>query len=207
MKLTKHAWILWGAALAVVLVLALAIPFVRSGVFWIGLLCTVAMFGVCAFAFARAFRRGGTLESKLLGWPIFKVGYTMVIAQIVVGFLLMALAVLCPIWAAVMVEVLVFAFMAASLTVKDAAREAVAAAETSVINNTAGWKAIRVKADALAAASDDARLKKLAEEIRYADPAPTGMDREISAAIDSGDAGQALRLMQQRKALAKAEKR
>ena len=89
MKLTKHAWILWSIALAVVLVLALVISFAKTAVYWIGLLCTVAMFGVCALAFVRAFRKDSTLESKLLGWPIFKVGYVAVIVQLVVGFALM----------------------------------------------------------------------------------------------------------------------
>ena len=214
MKLTKHAWILWGVALAVVLVLALVIPFVKTAVYWIGLLCTAAMFGVCAFAFIRAFRKDGTMESKLLGWPIFKVGYVALIVQIVVGFALMGLAALCPVWAAAIAEVAAFAVTAFCMTVKDAAREAVTTAEVKVADNTAEWKAIRARANAIAAETGHPDIKKLAEEIRYADPTPTSMDGEIaqmletlSSYADAENIKKAAAMLEQRKALAKESKK
>ena len=56
-------------------------------------------------------------------------------------------------------------------------------------------------------------MKKLAEAIRYADPTPTSMDAEIAGILDklSSDPSQeniqeAFQLVEQRKALAKAEK-
>ena len=213
MKLTKHAWILWVVALVVVLVLALVIPFVKTAVYWIGLLCTVAMFGVCALAFVRAFRKDSTLESKLLGWPIFKVGYVAVIVQLVVGFALMGLAALCPVWAAAIVEVAVFAVTVFCMTVKDAAREAVTTAEVKVADNTAAWKAIRARANAIAAETGHPDIKKLAEEIRYADPMPTSMDGEIaqmletlSSYADAVNIKKAQTLVKQRSALSKTIK-
>ncbi len=213
MKLTKHAWILWSIALAVVLVLALVIPFAKTAVYWIGLLCTMAMFGVCALAFVRAFRKDSTLESKLLGWPIFKVGYVAVIVQLVVGFALMGLAALCPVWAAAIVEVAVFAVTVFCMTVKDAAREAVTTAEVKVADNTAAWKAIRARANAIAAETGHPDIKKLAEEIRYADPMPTSMDGEIaqmletlSSYADAANIKKALGMMEQRQSFSKEEK-
>lgn len=185
MKLTKHAWSLWVIALAVVLVLALIIPFVRIAVYWLALLCTITMFGVCAFAFIRAFRKDGTMESKLLGWPIFKVGYVALIVQIIAGFALMALAAFCPVWIAALAEVAVFAVTAFCLTVKDAVREAVTVAEVKGIDNTAAWKAIRARAAAIAAENRHPDIKKLAEEIRFADPTPTGMDGEIAQMLET----------------------
>ena len=213
MKLTKHAWILWSIALAVVLVLALVIPFAKTAVYWIGLLCTAAMFGVCAFAFIRAFRKDGTMESKLLGWPIFKVGYVALIVQIVVGFVLMGLAALCPVWVAAIAEVAVFAVTAFCMTVKDAARKVVTASEVKVTDNTTSWKAIRTRANAIAAETGHPDIKKLAEEIRYADPTPTSMDDEIaqmletlSSYADAANIKKALAMVAQRKALSKGDK-
>ena len=213
MKLTKHAWILWSVALAVVLVLALVIPFAKTAVYWIGLLCTVAMFGVCALAFVRAFRKDSTLESKLLGWPIFKVGYVAVIVQLVVGFALMGLAALCPVWTAAIAEVAVFAVTAFCLTVKDAVREAVTTAEVKVTDNTAAWKAIRARANAIAAETGHPDIKKLAEEIRYADPTPTSMDDEIalmletlSSYADAANIKKSFAMIEQRRLLGKSGK-
>ena len=213
MKLTKHAWVLWSVALAVVLVLALVIPFARTAVYWVALGCTAAMFGMCALAFVRAFRKDNKLESKLLGWPIFKVGYTALIVQIIVGFALMGLAALCPVWAAALAEVAVFASTAVCLTVKDAAREAVTAAEVKLTDNTAAWKAIRARAGQVAAETGHPDIRKLAEDIRYADPTPTAMDGEIaqmletlSSYADAANIAKAKALMEQRRTLAKAGK-
>ena len=173
----------------------------------------VAMFGLCAYAFHMAFRKDGKLESKLLGWPIFKVGYTALVAQIVVGGIIMGIAAFCPVWAAVIAEMIVFAVTGVCLTVKDAAREAVTQSEAMVEDNTAAWKAIRARANAVAAESGHPDLKKLAEMIRYADPTPTSMDGDIaqmletlSSYADAANIKKAFVMMEQRKAMAKEEK-
>ena len=213
MKLTKHAWILWSIALAAVLTLSFVLPFAKTAEYLMALLCTLAMFTLCAFAFVRAFRRKNTLESKLLGWPIFQVAAVALAVQIVVGLVLMAVGPLTPVWAALLVEAAVFAVTGFCLTVKDAAREVVTQAEAKTQDRTQGWKAIRARASALAAGSDNAQLRRLVEEIRYADPTPTSVDGEIMEAIsvleaDPGAAscGRLADLLAKRKVVAKQEK-
>jgi len=212
MKLTKHAWAIWMIALVVVIALMAIIPFAHTTAWWIGAGCTVLMFALCAFAFYMAFRKDGKLESKLLGWPIFKVGYTALIAQLVVGAAIMGTAALCPTVVAAVAELLVFAATGICLTVKDAAREAVTQSENRSADRTAAWKAIRNRANAVAAESGHPELKKLAEAIRYADPAPTVLDDDIaqmleilSSYADAANIRKAFALMEQRKALVKGE--
>ena len=213
MKLTKHAWLIYAITLVAVLVLLIVIPFARTAAWWVGAGCTVVMFGLCAWAFHMAFGKDGKLESKLLGWPIFKVGYTALIAQIVVGGIIMGITAFCPVWAAVIAELIVFAVTGVCLTVKDAAREVVTQSEAKVEDRTAAWKAIRARANAVAAESGHPDLKKLAEIIRYADPTPTSMDGDIaqmletlSSYADAANIRKAFTMMEQRKALAKEEK-
>lgn len=213
MKLTKHAWILWGIALVAVIALTFLIPFTKTVVFWIAFACTLGMFGVSAWTFNRAFAKDETIESKLLGWPIFKVACTALIVQIIVGFTLMGLAKLCPVWVAVLAEVIVFTVTAFCMTVKDAIRETVTAAEVKVTDNTAAWKAIRARANAVAAETGHPDIRKLAEEIRYADPTPTSMDGDIaqmletlSSYADAANINKALTMIKQRQILAKEEK-
>lgn len=213
MKMTKHAWIIWGISLAVVLVLMVAIPFVRTAAWWIGATCTVAMFGLCTLTFHLAFRKGENTESKLLGWPIFKVGYTALAVQVLVGFVLMGLAALCPVWVAIVIELIVFALTGVSLTVRDAARAVVTQSEAHVTDNTHAWKVLRAKANALAASTGNAGLKKLAEEMRYADPTPTSMDGELNQMMDTlssyataENIDKAMKLLEKRKLLGKEEK-
>lgn len=214
MKLTKHAWILWAISLIVVLALALLIPFVHTAVYWLGIGCTAAILVLCAFTFVRAFRKNDTLESKLLGWPIFKVGYTASIVQIVVGFVLMAFAALCPVWVAILVEILLFGGVGFCLTAKDAVRESIVHFEANSSDNTTAWKIIRNRANAIAAENGNLEIRKLAEEIRYADPTPSGLDAEIAAQLeilaqnaDAENIRRAFSLLQQRKSLIKEEKR
>lgn len=158
-----------------------------------------------------AFRKDG-LESKILGWPIFKVGAVALAVQAVLGFALMGLAALCPAWVTVLAEVLIFAVTGICLTVKDAARVVVSQSEAHMADSTAAWKVIRQKANALAA-SGDADMKRLAEEIRFADPMPTSIDGEIAAQVDALAAGangknvqNLLKQLEQRKLLSKHEK-
>ena len=98
------------------------------------------------------------------------------------------------------------------LTVKDAARVVVSQSEANMADSTAAWKVIRQKANALAA-SGDADMKRLAEEIRFADPMPTSIDGEIAAQVDALAAGanpEAIKrltaALAQRKVIAKQEK-
>ena len=213
MKLTKHAWILWGISLIVFLVLAFVIPFTHTDTFWLAFGATLIMFGVTVFVFARAFNKDETMESKLLGWPIFKVGCVALIVQIIVGFVLMSISTLCPVWAAAIAELAVFAATAFCLTVKDAVREAVTASEVKITDNTAAWKAIRARANAIAAETGNTDIKKLAEEIRYADPTPTEMDGEIaqmletlSSSANAENIKKAFVMMSQRRMLSLKEK-
>ncbi len=207
MKLSKHAWTIWGILLVVALVLMVLIPFSRTASWWIAAICTVLMFLLAAWTFYAAFRKDG-LESKILGWPIFKVGAVALAVQGVLGFALMGLAALCPAW----VKVLIFAVTGICLTVKDAARVVVSQSEAHMADSTAAWKVIRQKANALAA-SGDADMKRLAEEIRFADPMPTSIDGEIAAQVDALAAGangknvqNLLKQLEQRKLLSKHEK-
>ena len=213
MKLNKHALIVCTAALVVFLVLALIIPFSRTAVYWIGFCCTITMFICCGLAFVRAFRRDETLESKLLGWPIFKVGYTALAVQVCIGFVFMALAKIIPVTVAVIVEVLVFALTVICLTVKDAAREVVRHFEGKDNDSTAAWKAIRNRASAIASSTGNAELKKLSEMINLADPKPTSIDNQIAQMLEvlSGYADhenirKAFALMEQRQNTSKNEK-
>ena len=140
MKIQKHAWIIWGIVLIAFVVLMIVIPFSRTVSWWIAAASTILMFCLCAFSFALAFRKDQTLESKVLGWPIFKVGYTALIFQLIVGAIIMGIAAYCPAWAAVIAEVIVFAVSSICMIIKDAAREAVRYTEASVADKTAAWR-------------------------------------------------------------------
>ena len=214
MKLTKHAWLLWGITLLVVIVLSVVIPFAKTLTYFIACLATLAMFGMAAYAFKLSFRKEGSLESKLLGWPIFKAALGTLTMQVIVHFVLLACAGFCPWIVAALVEMAILCVAAFALTVKDAVREAVSTSEARVAESTAAWKAIRARAASIAAETGHPDIRKLAEEIRYADPTPTGMDGEIaqmletlSSYADAANIKKAAAMLEQRKVLAKESKK
>ena len=119
---------------------------------------------------------------------------------------------LCVRQTTVLAEVLIFAVTGICLTMKDAAHVVVSQSEARMADSTAGWKVIGQGANALAA-SGDADMKRLAEEIRFADPMPTSLDGEIAAQVDALAAGangknvqNLLKQLEQRKLLSKHEK-
>ena len=213
MKLTKHAWIIWSIVLVVTLALMILIPFARTSTWWLAACGTIVMFGLCAFTFVRAFRKDDTLESKVLGWSIFQVGYTALLVQIVVGFILMGIAAFFPWWGTAIAEIFIFAISGICLTTKDAAREFVAHSEVAVEDKTAAWKMLRSRVSALAAETNHPEIYKLAEIIRIADPMPTSIDGQIAEIIevlagntDDVTINKLAQLLEQRKMLAKLEK-
>lgn len=169
MKLEKHAWGIWGIALVVVLALALLLPFVHNAVYYIALASMLLAFGLCAWSFRQAFTGKDGLFSKYLGWPVFRVGLTVLAVQAVLGFGLMALSPLCPAYAAILPEILLFAAAGVCLIARDAARQAVEQGGEALPDRTAAWKEVRRKA-ALVELPGNARWQKLLEDIRFADP-------------------------------------
>ena len=213
MKIIKHAWAILAITLVAVVALMFLIPFNRTTTWWIAACCTVLMFGVCAFSFARAFNKDRTLESKVLGWPIFRVGYVALIIQLIVGTVLMITSKLCSPLAASIIEIIVFALVGICLIVRDAVREVVSASEGKNGSSPALWKSIRLRASELASTTDDENIKKLGDMIRFADPTTTSIDGEIYQILeslhehrDSETVNKALALMEKRKAYSKSEK-
>ena len=213
-KLGGHAIVLWAVLLIVVAVLAVVLPFVHNTVYWTAAVCDLIMFIAVEIIYVRSFRRDDTLVSRILGWPLFKVGIVALFAQIVMGFALMALAGICSFWVALLAEILLFAAMCSALAVRDAAMVIVERNEAVLEDRTADWKRIRQKANAAAAATGNGRIRALAEDIRYADPMPTELDAKMEEAIDllaadpSEDNIQAAgRLLAQRKELSAASKK
>lgn len=186
-KLNMHALALGAVALIVFAVLAFLLPFTQNTVFWIAFCAALLMFGAAGAAFIRSFRKDETLESKVLGWPIFKVAVIGLAVQVMLSFVLMAVSGLCPVWVAVLIEVLVFAAIAALLIVRDASREAVTVSEQAVPDKTQAMKQLRLQAKNAAALVQDSQVRgemeKLAEELQFSDPVSGSATEEMETAL------------------------
>ena len=150
-----------------------------------GFFAAIVMFIVVAVTFYICLHRRMTLQSKLLGWPIFKVAYYALGIQIAISLVSMSVAELCPRIVIVIVEIIVFALTAACLVIRDTMQHILVSSENEVKNDTTAWKNIRKKVYALATTCSNPELKKLAEDIRFTDPTMKDGDEEIERAIDT----------------------
>ena len=103
----KKDMIRTGIALGILLVLyhllAFMIPFGKTAAFWISYGFTLAAFAVVLASVYIAFLRKGDAKSRFYGFPIARIGIIYGAAQLVVGFLFMALGTYIAWWVAVLV--------------------------------------------------------------------------------------------------------
>ena len=128
MKLNKGKFqtiLILAIMLAAYLVLAFVIPFVKTAVFWLALVFTLAAFGLQLYVLKLSFEKGLDARSKFYGFPIARVASVYLIIQIVLSFLFMALAAFCPAWIAAVVFVLLLAAAAVGVVAADAMRDEV----------------------------------------------------------------------------------
>lgn len=180
---------LWLLALTVFLMLAFLPPMERNAVFGIAVGATLFIFGFVAVAYVLSFMHDGTLTSKLLGYPIFRVSVFALGAQGVICLLLVALSRACPVWLAVAVEGVMIAGIACAMIGTEAARGVVERSEQTLDSRTANMKRLRRLAQAQRDAQQDERVRaaaaRLAEALAYADPVTSAATREAEARIEA----------------------
>lgn len=182
--------------------IVLAVPFAKGGMFWLTYLFTAAAFGVQAYVFKLSFEKEAGAKSKFYGFPIARVGVLYLAVQIVLGLVFMALAVVAPVWLALVLYLALLVAAAVGVIATDSIRDEVERQDTQLKKDVATMRALQSKAAALPARCEDAEakaaLEKLAEEFRYSDPvsAPALADletdmaatmEELSAAVTDGD--------------------
>lgn len=182
--------------------IVLAVPFAKGGMFWLTYLFTAVAFGVQAYVFKLSFEKEAGAKSKFYGFPIARVGVLYLAVQIVLGLVFMALAVVAPVWLALVLYLALLVAAAVGVIATDSIRDEVERQDTQLKKDVATMRALQSKAAALPARCEEATakaaLEKLAEEFCYSDPvsAPALADletdmaatmEELSAAVTDGD--------------------
>ena len=188
--------------LAVYLVLAFVIPFAKTAVFWFSLLFTVIAFAAQVYVLKIAFDKGEPVRSKFYGFPLARLGLIYAVVQIVVSFIFMALAAVCPGWVCLSVCVLLLAAAAVGLISAEIVRDEVERQDVQLKADVSAMRALQSLSSSLPALCADAEakaeLEKLAEAFRFSDPVSkpalaeseaelAGMMNELQAAVVDGD--------------------
>lgn len=182
-KLYKHVWLFWTILLVIVTVLAVSIPFTRNLIFWLALVCNAIMFCVTAWVFVRTVHSVETLESKILGWPIFHSAVVFLIIQVIAATVIMLFAAICPLWLFIILELIIFSVCALTLIIRDVSHTVVTLSENHLNDKTVSFKALRLIASMLVSDLSETEvvlaMQKLADEMRFSDPVSTSSSIEL----------------------------
>ena len=155
---------------------AFLIPIEREGVFWIGFIFGLASILIQIPVFGFSFPQESQLKSKVLGYPVFRIGIIYLVVQMILSGILFFAGDSgdFPVWLALLLCIIVLAGALVFGITANMAREAISNMETVSKADTRMMKSLALRAEALASNTNDPmlmkELKKLAEDISFSDP-------------------------------------
>lgn len=204
-KRNKQAIAVIAIVLLVFSIAVFIIPFRKGSTFWIAytaeLLAAALQFPVFKLAYGNA----EDLKSKVLGFPIFRVGYIYLAVQTIASIVLFTLGGFFkhfPAWISVIICLIILAAAIICSIVTDIARDEVEKIEAIQKKDTEFIKLMRVKSQNLVNENKNesisAMLGELSEKFRYSDPVSSSataqsetkidiMFGELEAAVSCGD--------------------
>lgn len=164
----------WAILLVVVLLIAFAVPFARTSVFYIALGFEIAAFLVALFAVHVAFEKGKDTRSRFYGFPIARIGTVYLVVETALSLILMALSGICSVWAAVVVQAILLAAAAIGMISVDALRSEAVRQDEKLKADVLRMRALQSRALTLPARVANAETKRalnaLSDALKYSDP-------------------------------------
>ena len=179
-----------GAAIGIILLLAFsiiafALPFEKNAVFIISYLFGLLAIVVQFYVMKLAFKDGQSVRSRFYGIPIARISLICMAAQLIISLISMAFSGRLPIWAALMIDVILFAVGAIGLIGADTIRDEIRHQEMRHEIDTVCMTRLKAITAALPdqCSNKEAKkeLEKLVEAFRYSDP----VSSEGTAAVEA----------------------
>ncbi len=180
-------WVAWGVVLVVYHVVVFALPIPKGPVFVLSYLFTLAALGAQIYVFRTAFAKGAGVKSRFYGWPIARVGALYLAVQAGLGLLFMCLGRIVPIWAPLVLYVLLLGAAVIGFLSTDAIRDEIDRQDAKLRRDVSCMRALQSKAGALLGqARDPALLRELrsfSEALRCSDPVSGAATLEIEGEL------------------------
>lgn len=208
-KRAKQAIIIMGIILVVFSVIVFVIPFRKGGTFWVAYTSELLAITLQIPVFKLAYDNAKDLNSKILGFPVFRVGYIYLVIQTIASMILFVLGGIFerfPIWVSLTICMIILAVAVICSIAADIAREEIEKIEEVQKIDTEFIKLMRVKSQNLMNENSNKTIAKLledlAEKFKYSDPvsskntasSETKIDimlSELEAAVNSNEADKA----------------
>lgn len=169
-----RGYIILAILLVVFSIIAFAIPFAKTPVFWLSY-----GFGVFAILFQLYVFRisgvsGGDARSRFYGFPIARIGIYYLVGQLVFSLIEMALAAVIPAWIPTLLNILLAALAIVGCITVDTMRDEIVQQDIKLKKNVSNMRQLQSLSAALVGQCSDKGIKpllqKIADEFRYSDP-------------------------------------
>lgn len=188
-KNEKRVCIVLAIILAVFAVASLAVPFVKGGVFWLSFLFGIVAIAVQLYVLKSAFGQDESPRSKFYGFPIAKIGFVYMVAQLLLSFMFMAIGFICPVWIPVVIYVVLLGGASIGIIAADVTRDEIERQDVVLKADTECMQSLRSIVYPLSGQMADKDcseyLKNLAEEFKYSDPVSSESIKDIEQELTS----------------------
>ena len=187
-KNTSRALLVAIITFALYNLIAFAVPFAHTAAFWISYGFTLAAFAVVCISIYIAFVKNPDAKSRFYGFPIARIGVLYGGVQLVVSLLVMALAQWTPWWIPTVVYAIALGATIIGLVSAEAVVDEIQTQDAQLKADVSLMRGLQSKVSQIASQSEDAALRALSEEFRYADPvsnaAVADAEADLAAAVD-----------------------
>lgn len=175
-----------GILFALVSAVVFAAPTAKTPTFWIAYGFTVVAFAAQPFIWKTALGREKSLKSKFLGFPVIHIAVVYLAMQLIT-LIIFAFSPTLPIWASIVVCVVVTGVSAICMITADTGRCEIERVETKVQKKVFYIKEIQAEIELLVDAETNAETKaaliRLAEKVRFSDPVSSEQLADLENAI------------------------
>jgi hypothetical protein len=168
-------------------VIAFAAPFSRTGVFWIAYVFAIIAIVYQIYVFKISFSGEGDVKSKFYGFPIANVGVVYLVVQTIVSLLEMVVAAILPLWASLIVNVIILALAVIGCIASDVMRDEIIRQDERLKRDVSNMRGLQSMSAALVGQCADSEVRvlvqKLSEEFKYSDPVSSEQTQELEKEI------------------------
>ena len=185
---TIRALVVAVVAFVIYHLITFVIPFAHTAAFWISYGFTMAAFFIVAVSIYVAFAKNPDAKSRFYGFPIARIGVLYGTAQLIVSLIVMVLAQWIPWWIALVVYAIALGAAVIGLVSAETVVEQIHQQDAKLKKDVSLMRGLQSKVSQMAAQSEDAALRALADEFRYSDPvsndALAEAEADLAAVVD-----------------------
>lgn len=164
------------------------IPCLKTPSFWISWAYTLLAFVIAGFAIYASLLKHPDTKSRFYGFPIAKIGFFYLVAQITFGGICMALGHITPWWVPTVFSAIMLALAAIGLVSAEAVVDEIQTQDDKLKKNVTFMRTLQSKINQMAVQSEYTEIKELVNEIRYSDPVSSEVispaEEALSAVVD-----------------------